>query len=325
MNPATILSQKTIKKAVLAEASDIHFIPFDKGAHIYFRVHNVRVFHKEISSQQYNLLLTHYKFTSGMDIGEIQRPQGGTLIFTLQEKKYSLRLSTLPVQTTESLAIRILPQEESKQLRNLFLFHHQYEYIKQWTLYRSGLLLMTGPTGSGKSTTLYALLRNLMNEQPKQLITLEDPIEQQLNGVLQVQLNSKAGITYSEGFKAILRHDPDVVMIGEIRDAQTAAFAVNAALSGHVVFSTFHAGDAIGTITRLLEMGIDPSDLREALKGVAAIELVNIKKSKQKERRSAILEILNETHIQSYIRNQPMPTYDSFKYLRKEAINNNLI
>lgn len=310
---------------MLEEASDIHFIPFDQGAHIYYRVHNKRIFHKKISPHQYNLLITHYKFTSGMDIGEIQKPQNGTLTFTLQEKTYSLRLSTLPVQAMESLAIRILPQQESRSLEHLFLFPHQYKLIKQWTTLTSGLFLMTGPTGSGKSTTLYALIRSLMKNRDKQLITVEDPIEQQLPGVLQVQLNPKAGITYSTGFKAILRHDPDVVMIGEIRDANTAAFAVNAALSGHVVFSTFHAGDAIGTITRLLEMGIEPSDLTETLKGVAAIELIPIKKNLHKQKRSAILEILNTTHIQAYIKGHSIPVYDSFEHLRKEAINYNFI
>ncbi len=325
MNRAAKLSQKIAGEAILSEASDIHFIPFEKVVHIYFRVHNKRELYQEIPAHQYSLLLTHYKFTSGMDIGEIQKPQNGTLVFTLDSKKYSLRLSTLPVQTTESLAIRILPQEDSKKLEHLFLFPHQYEQIKQWMTFQSGLFLMTGPTGSGKSTTLYALLRMLMKEQGKQLITLEDPIEQELPGVLQVQLNTKAGITYVEGFKAILRHDPDVVMIGEIRDANTASFAVNAALSGHIVFSTFHAGDAVGTITRLLEMGIDPMDLKEALKGVAAIELVNVKQSDDHQKRSAILELLHETHIQSLINKQPAPYYESFEYLREEAYKYDLI
>ncbi|HLR14418.1 MAG TPA: competence type IV pilus ATPase ComGA [Bacillota bacterium] len=319
MNSATSLSKSIIEHAICVHASDIHFIPCKKGADVYFRINNKRSFHQAINIDHYNALLTHYKFTSGMDIGEIQKPQNGSLTFTLNQYVYSLRLSTLPVQHTESLAIRILPQEASRQLNQLFLFHKQYKRIKEWTCLQSGLLLLTGPTGSGKSTTLYALIHEIIQTKEKQLITLEDPIEQQLPDILQVQLNEKAGITYAEGFKAILRHDPDIVMIGEIRDATTAAFAVNAALSGHVVFSTFHASNAVGAITRLLEMGIDPADLRASLKAVAAIELINIHEQNETEKRSAILEILEEHHIDAIIHRQPIPFYETFQNLRKEA------
>lgn len=319
MSPATTLSEQILEQAVEQEASDIHFIPFEQSAYIYFRVHGLRLFHKEIPFHQYNVLLAHYKFISGMDIGEIQKPQNGTHSFTNKINKYALRLSTLPVQSTESLAIRILPQQESRHLDQLFLFPHQYKKMKEWITLTSGLLLMTGPTGSGKSTTLYALLRQLMFYSSRQLITLEDPIEQQLSGVLQMQLNAKAGITYVEGFKAILRHDPDVVMIGEIRDASTAAFAVNAALSGHVVFSTFHASDAKGTITRLLEMGIDRLDLAEALKGIASIELIQLQHQGHRQKRAAILEMLTETHIKAIIHERDVPPFESFHHLRKKA------
>lgn len=318
MNPA-ILSKSIIETAINVDASDIHFIPSRKGADVYFRINNKRSFHQTISTDQYVALLTHYKFTSGMDIGEIQKPQNGALLITFNKFKYSLRLSTLPVQHTESLAIRILPQEASKQLDDLFFFHKQYQHIKEWTLLKSGLLLLTGPTGSGKSTTLYALIQEIIQTKEKQLITLEDPIEQQLPDVLQVQLNEKAGITYAEGFKAILRHDPDVVMIGEIRDATTAAFAVNAALSGHVVFSTFHASNANGAITRLLEMGIDPTDLQAVLKSVAAIELIHLRQQNGTEKRTAILEILQESHINAIVHKKSIPFYETFQSLRKEA------
>lgn len=320
MHPAATLSKQIVTKAVQSDASDIHFIPFERGAQIYFRVNGRRTFHKPIPLHQYHLLLTHYKFTSGMDIGEIQKPQNGSLSLIVRQRNYALRLSTLPVQETESLAIRILPQDESKELEHLFLFMSQYNHIKQWTSLQSGLILMTGPTGSGKSTTLYALLREMMKDQSKQLITLEDPIEQHLPNILQVQLNPRAGITYVEGFKAILRHDPDAIMIGEIRDASTASFAVNAALSGHVVFSTFHASNAIGTITRLLDMGIDRSDLQQALRGVAALELVHLKNEQRLKKRAAILEILTEQHIKAYIRSHPVPPFDSFDHLRKKAV-----
>lgn len=320
MHPAATLSNQIVSKAIQHDATDIHLIPFEQGARIYFRINGNRSHHKQIPLHHYHLLLTHYKFTSGMDIGEIQKPQNGSLVFMIDKHRYALRLSTLPVQETESLAIRILPQDESKELEYLFLFTHQYKHIKHWTTFQSGLILMTGPTGSGKSTTLYALLRKMIVDQSKQLITLEDPIEQQIPNILQVQLNPRAGMTYLEGFKAILRHDPDVIMIGEIRDAETASFAINAALSGHVVFSTFHASNALGTITRLLDMGIDRSDLQEALRGVAAMQLVQLNTNNHLKNRAAILEILTEQHIQASIRSEPIPLYSTFDHLRRKAM-----
>src|SRR5690625_1159336 len=188
-----------------------------------------------------------------MDIGEVRKPQNGTFTFANGEKSYALRLSTLPVQQIESLAIRLLPIEENLTLQQLFLFPYQLQQLKRILTYKHGLILFTGPTGSGKTTTLYVLLDTLVKTESYQTITLEDPIEKRIDNLLQVQINEKSGVTYDVGLKAALRHDPDVIMVGEIREAKIAQFAHRAALTGHLVLSTLHAKDSFGTIERLLE------------------------------------------------------------------------
>ncbi|HLS08046.1 competence type IV pilus ATPase ComGA [Lentibacillus sp.] len=256
MDTASRLSEKLLQSAVDANASDIHFYPLSDQVSIYFRVFGKRMLHKTIPANQYQLLLTYYKFTSGMDIGEVRKPQDGTIIHEQLNQRYALRLSTLPVNHEESLAIRILPQETNLTLDKLFLFPNQLKKLKAWITSRSGIILLTGPTGSGKTTTLYALLQTILTEKSYQTITLEDPIEKEMSNILQVQVNEKAGITYQTGLKAALRHDPDIIMIGEIRDRFTAQFAFDASLTGHLVLSTLHAKNAAGTVHRLVEMGI---------------------------------------------------------------------
>ncbi|MDY0405591.1 competence type IV pilus ATPase ComGA [Virgibacillus sp. 179-BFC.A HS] len=265
MNPAAKLCEKVLTAAIRIHASDIHFYPFTEESKIYFRVHGQRIFYQTIPISQYDLLLTYYKFTSGMDIGETRKPQNGTLSFQTKENTFHLRLSTLPVNKNESLAIRLLPQEKALPLEESFLFSYQLKKLRQWMHYRAGLILFTGPTGSGKTSTLYSLLQSVIKDGSYQTITLEDPIEKNLSDILQVQINEKAGITYQAGLKAALRHDPDIIMVGEIRDDFTAQFAFEASLTGHLVLSTLHAKNAKGTIERLLEMGLKRNDLQQSL------------------------------------------------------------
>src|SRR5690606_33165554 len=158
----------------------------------------------------------------------------------------------------------------------LFLFKNQLTKIKQWMNFRAGLILISGPTGSGKTTTLYALLEETLKNGSFQTITLEDPIEKNIDDILQVQVNEKAGITYQTGLKAALRHDPDIIMVGEIRDRHTAKFALEASLTGHLVLSTIHAKNTIGTIQRLLEMGLTRVELEQSLIGISSIQLIPI-------------------------------------------------
>lgn len=323
MNDATLLSKQLLQNAFTCGASDIHFYPLPKSTDIYFRVHGKRILHETLSAEQYTVLLTFYKFTSGMDIGEIRKPQNGTLEMRdpATQFRYSLRLSTLPTSNTESLAIRILPQDGQYDLDKLFLFPNQLKIVMNWLSMKSGLILFTGPTGSGKTTTMYALIESYLKEQSCQAITLEDPIEKEVEDILQVQVNEKAGMTYQAGLKAALRHDPDILMVGEIRDASTAEFAFEAALTGHLVLSTLHAKNAVGTIHRLREMGIGQSDIDQSLIAVASVDLLTISVGDNGIRRAAIMELLEGIHLEDVIwgRQRAQNTYQNFEHLRKKA------
>ncbi|WLV23552.1 competence type IV pilus ATPase ComGA [Aciduricibacillus chroicocephali] len=325
MNDASSFAEKILEAAISQHASDIHFHPNPKSSetNIHFRIHGERQHYAVIANDQYQKLLTYYKFTSEMDIGEVRKPQNGTLeIFDpISKQPYSLRLSTLPVMRNESLAIRLLPQEKLHSLDQLFLFPSQLAKITKWMSYRSGLILFTGPTGSGKTTTMYALLEHHIKKHPYQVITLEDPIEKNIEGVLQVQLNEKAGITYQSGLKAALRHDPDIIMVGEIRDAATAKFAFEASLTGHLVLGTLHARDAVGTIKRLREMGIRQSDLEQSLICVAALDLLRLDILNDKAQRAAIMELLYDEQLRDAIWEIPLTHYLNvdFNHLRKKA------
>ncbi|GAA0443476.1 competence protein ComGA [Lentibacillus halophilus] len=321
MDTASKIAEQLLHEAISSNASDVHFFPFADHATIHFRVLGGRIHHKTIPISQYDVLLTYYKFTSGMDIGEVRKPQDGTIIHELEGNRCALRLSTLPLNRTESLAIRILPQDQHHSLEKLFLFQFQLKKLKSWIKNRNGIILFTGPTGSGKTTTLYTLLQTILAEKSYQTITLEDPVEKDIHDILQVQVNEKAGITYQTGLKAALRHDPDIIMIGEIRDRFTAQFAFDASLTGHLVLSTLHAGSAEGTIQRLWEMGIGTIDMQQSLIAVAALELLPIKLKDHTER-AAIMEMLDGQTLEHTLNNDSLQAtdhFDTFHHLRKKA------
>ncbi|MBX0358700.1 competence type IV pilus ATPase ComGA [Halobacillus sp. Nhm2S1] len=307
--------------AIQQTATDIHFSPYEETASIHFRIHGNRIFHSTTPIPLYKKLLSYFKFTSGMDIGEHKRPQNGTLQHRSNQSTFDLRLSTLPITGTESLAIRILRPMDHTPLEQLFLFPYQLSKIRRWLHHRSGMILFTGPTGSGKTTTLYALLQSLNSTSSFQAITLEDPIEKSLNNIIQVQVNERAGVTYDTGLKAALRHDPDLLMVGEIRDKSTAQFAFRAALSGHLVISTIHARDAHGTIHRLKEMSIKQTDIDQTMIAIASQQLVSLEGAKHLPKRAAILELLEGTQLKRAIdgqTNQPQ-NFQSFSQLRRKA------
>ncbi|UOQ42536.1 Flp pilus assembly complex ATPase component TadA [Halobacillus salinarum] len=311
-----------IISAIQQTASDIHFSACSDTATIHFRIHGKRIYHSSLSLPSYQKMLAYFKFASGMDIGERTRPQNGTIQHRSGQAVYDLRLSTLPIIGTESLAIRILTPAEDLPLERLFLFPAQLHHMKSWFKETSGMILFTGATGSGKTTTLYALLQSLMQQQSYQAITLEDPIEKNLNHIIQVQVNERAGITYDSGLKAALRHDPDLLMVGEIRDPKTAQFAVRAALSGHLVISTIHAKNAFGTIRRLMEMQIKQSDLEQTLIAIAAQQLLPVAGQEHLPKRAAILEMLDGTLLSNALTNQAIPHYPqsrTFSSLRRKA------
>jgi len=229
-----------------------------------------------LPKEECDRLISHFKFTASMDIGERRRPQSGALSHKVDGHYVGLRLSTLPANQKESLVIRILPQQNQIPSYQLSLFPNMSRKLTALLQHAHGLIIFTGPTGSGKTTTLYSLLNESIHKYQRNVITLEDPIEKENDFVLQVQVNEKAGITYSTGLKAILRHDPDIIMVGEIRDSETARIAVRAALTGHLVLSTMHTRDGKGAIYRLMEFGVSHLEIEQTLIAVTAQRLVEL-------------------------------------------------
>lgn len=261
----------------MLNASDIHIIPLRKEAFIRFRIDGQLMTPRLITASFARRLVSHFKFMANMDIGERRRPQNGSMHLSVRGSLMHLRLSTLPTPFQECLAIRILPQDERFSLFELSLFPDAPRTLLSLMMRQHGLMVVTGPTGCGKTTTLYALLEAAYQIEERVIVTLEDPIEKISPALIQVEVNEKAGVTYFSGFRSILRHDPDVIMIGEIRDEQTAALAVRAALTGHLVLTTLHTKDAAGCVHRLQELGISKTDLAETVTAVVAQRLVPLK------------------------------------------------
>ncbi len=271
-----LLADRIIKDAVRNYATDIHIIPRRHDTLIQLRMANRLIPRFHLPKEDCERLISHFKFTASMDIGEKRRPQSGAFSVKVNDYDISLRLSTLPANQKESLVIRILPQQEQIPFYKISLFPKTTLKLLALLNHAHGLLILTGPTGSGKTTTLYSLLNETSHYFNRNVITLEDPIEKESDTVLQVQVNEKAGVTYAAGLKAILRHDPDIIMVGEIRDSETAKIAVRAALTGHLVLSTMHTRDAKGAIYRLLEFGVNQVEIQQTLIAVAAQRLVEL-------------------------------------------------
>lgn len=297
-------TSKIIEHAMHYGASDIHVVPLEKAGVIRFRVDGRLVDMETLPGKFMNRVISHLKFVSGMDIGERRRPQNQALERTINHKKVFMRLSTFPSSKTESLVIRLFPLESENELLQLSLFPSQANEIHQLMEVRQGLVIVCGPTGTGKTTTLYSLLTSRVNELHENIITLEDPVERHQSKFLQMEINEKAGITYASGLRSLLRHDPDLLMIGEVRDPETAKMAIRASLSGHLVLTTLHSGSSIGALKRLLDLGVSYMDLEEVLQGIIAQRLVDkmcpfcgeecqlFCRKKRKQRRGAIYEIL---------------------------------
>jgi Type II secretory pathway, ATPase PulE/Tfp pilus assembly pathway, ATPase PilB len=276
-DPIELRSRKILEHAASADASDIHFIPRLIDTLIELRIHGYLHQMTVMDPNDAERIINHFKFLSGMDIGERRLPQSGSMQISINDEIISLRMSTLPAAERESLVIRLLPQREAFLISDLSLFEEAVSGLNNLLRYENGLIVISGPTGSGKTTTLYTLLSALEKQYHARIITLEDPIEKNHDAFVQLEINEKANFTYADGFKAILRHDPDIVMVGEIRDEETAKIAIRASLSGHLVLTTVHAFNAAGTIQRLVELGIPRFDLKETLVGVISERLVNVR------------------------------------------------
>ncbi|WAA13928.1 competence type IV pilus ATPase ComGA [Fervidibacillus halotolerans] len=265
-----------IFQAYSLHASDIHILPKSDHFMILFRISNQLFPQYQLNPSEAEKLLSHLKFQAKMDIGERRRPQNGSFSVKLGEKRIGLRLSTLPSTFAESMVIRIIPHEDAIPLNRLSLFPKSAHFLLSLLTVSHGLIIFTGPTGSGKTSTLYTLLRHSSKSLGRNVITLEDPVEKNSDDLLQVQVNEKAGITYASGLKAILRHDPDIIMVGEIRDGITAKTAVRAALTGHLVLTTMHTKNAKGALYRLMEFGVQWNEMDQTIIAVTAQRLVQI-------------------------------------------------
>ena len=272
--PVVRLVERILEDAVRVRASDLHFEPFEETFSIRRRVDGVL---SEIASPARQLALpciARLKVIANLDIAERRLPQDGRIRLAVAGRTVDLRVSTLPTQFGESVVLRVLdPSRGHADLAQLGLPEHVREGLRAMIARPDGLFLVTGPTGSGKTTTLYGALR-AVNDAGLKLLTIEDPVEYELEGVMQVPVNPGAGLTFAAGLRAFLRQDPDVMMVGEIRDLETAQIAVQAALTGHQVFSTLHTADAAGAVARLVDLGVEPFLLAASLQAVLAQRLL---------------------------------------------------
>jgi type IV pilus assembly protein PilB len=263
-----------ILEALEARASDIHIEPFENQVKIKYRVDGMLIERTPSSKRLQAAIISRIKIMASMNIAERFVPQDGHIEFAGKKGRVDLRVSTVPTVFGESIELRILDRSVSlMKLHDLGMNDQCLEGFNQCLHRTHGIVLVTGPTGCGKTTTLYASLNKIYSPAVK-MITIEDPVEYQLEGINQMPVNPKRGLTFATGLRHILRHDPDIVMVGEIRDRETANIAIRAALTGHLVFSTLHTNDAPGAVTRLIDMGVEPFLLASSLEAVLAQRLV---------------------------------------------------
>ena len=272
--PAIRLINAIIAEAVRQGVSDIHIEPYESGLVVRMRVDGVLREHLRMPPHVAPVVVSRIKVMARLDIAERRIPQDGRIGLTLGGKAVDVRVSTLPSRAGERVVLRILDKDAAGIDFDVLGLTGAAEAVMQSALNEpNGIILVTGPTGSGKTTTLYACLKRL-NDGKRNILTVEDPVEFAVDGIGQTQVNAKVGLTFANGLRAILRQDPDVVMIGEIRDRETADIAVQASLTGHLVLSTVHTNDAVGAITRLKDLKVEPFLLASTLRAVVAQRLV---------------------------------------------------
>ena len=285
--PVIRLVNLIISRAIESRASDIHIEPFEKELRLRYRVDGVLQNMDPPPNALRAAIISRIKLMAKLNIAERRLPQDGRIKLKVLGREIDLRVSTLPTMYGESVVMRILDRSNSSliDLRRLGFPDDLYEKICQMTSKPHGIFLVTGPTGSGKSTTLYSALKRI-NIPDRKIITIEDPIEYQMDGINQIHVNPQIGLTFAAGLRHIVRQDPDVIMIGEIRDLETADIAIRSSLTGHLVFSTVHTNDAPSAVTRLVDMGVEDYLLASSLIGILAQRLVrvNCKECKKAEK-----------------------------------------
>ena len=256
--PIVRLVNLMITEAVQLRASDIHVEPFEDRVRIRYRIDGVLHERDQLPRRQLGAILSRIKILANIDIAERRRPQDGRIKVTVGEKELDLRVSIIPTNHGQSSVMRLLDKDSIKVgIRQLGFSEANFRVFQNLIRRPNGIILVTGPTGSGKTTTLYAAL-NTLNRPDRKIITAEDPVEYHIRGINQVQVNTKVGLSFARILKAMLRCAPNVILVGEIRDLETAEIAIQAALTGHLVFSTLHTNDAPSALTRLVDLGVKP-------------------------------------------------------------------
>ncbi len=272
--PTIRLVNSIIERAINERASDIHLEPRETEMVVRMRIDGLMRMILTVPKDLQSSVISRIKIMSGLDISERRIPQDGRFNVRVRDKDIDLRVSTLPTVYGEKIVARLLDKSGGNLTKdNIGLSGHDMETFEKMIKCRSGVLLIVGPTGSGKSTTMYAMIGEL-NKPEVNMVTLEDPVEYNIDGVNQVPINEKTGMTFANGLRAILRQDPDIIGVGEIRDGETAEIAMRSAITGHVVISTIHTNDAVGTIERLEDIGVEPYLVSSALRGVISQRLV---------------------------------------------------
>ena len=269
---------QVLKDAIELRASDVHLEPFEDEFRIRYRIDG-ELQEVPVPAQLKRFqpaIVSRVKILSHLNIAEKRLPQDGRIKVRIEDAEVDIRVSVIPMLHGEAVVMRLLRQNSTlRGLAEIGMNQRELEHFRHVLGLPHGIILVTGPTGSGKTSTLYTAL-NEINDAVRKIITVEDPVEYQLKGVNQIQVNEKSGLTFARGLRSILRHDPDVILIGEIRDAETAQIAVQASLTGHLVFSTLHTNDAPGALTRLVDMGVEPYLVASSLEAVLAQRLVRV-------------------------------------------------
>jgi len=272
--PVVKLLNLILLQAIKAQSSDVHFEPFENEFKVRYRVDGVLYEMQAPPLQLALAIISRIKVLSNLDISEVRLPQDGRILLAIAGKPVDLRVSTLPTMFGESVVMRVLDRSVvSLDLDNVGIREDELKLLKTLINLPNGIIIVTGPTGSGKTTTLYCCL-NYVNDVKWKIITTEDPVEYDLEGVVQCQVNEDIGVTFSSLLRSILRQDPDTILVGEIRDYDTAQIAVEASLTGHIVFSTLHTNDAPSAITRMLDLGVEPFLISATLEAIVAQRLV---------------------------------------------------
>lgn len=295
------LYERIIKNAYRKDASDIHIEPFESQCFIRFRIDGRLIKVEKISKKECSSLVSYIKLRAGMDITERKIPRDGRMDESCEDGFIDIRVSSIPTVNGEKLVLRMLNRNSFvRNINEIGFSKEAVSMIREITSQSKGLFLVCGPTGSGKTTTVYSIIKELMDDE-KNITTIENPVEYRIDGINQIQINRKKGLDFNECLKSVLRQDPDIIMVGEIRDTETAETAVRAAITGHLVISTLHTEDAVSAIIRLEDMGIKPYMISASLRGIIAQKLVrklnnsdteNLFKNKKYRGRTAVYEIM---------------------------------